>query len=394
MSTVKMVCDAPAGQSLETTRAEDAGQQTSDKDLRKDLYIPILDGIRGIAFLLVFVAHAGLSMIVPGGFGVTVFFFLSGYLITTLLRLEAMKTNAISLQDFYIRRAFRILPPMYVALAVAYAIGATGVLREAGNWFGLISVSAYFYNYANLLHANAILPTGSGVLWSLMVEEHFYLIFPFVYGIFIRKKLSVRNQVHILLACCFVALLWRLVLIFIFHTPSASTAFPRWTYSGSDARFDAILFGAILAIRNNSSFHDASPLLERRKGLFAAIGLIVILASFVIREPHFRETVRYSIQSMALYPIFYYCVSSSNAWPVRWILWKPLCYVGLISYSMYLFHYVVMSAGQDHFPHHMVIVAIVSFALSVMYAWLVRVWIELPSRRWKAYFQRRISAKA
>ena len=88
----------------------------------KEFYIPSLDGLRAVAFLLVFVAHSGLDNVVPGGFGVTVFFFLSGYLITTILRIEAQKTGTISLGKFYLRRAFRILPPLYVTLALGYAL--------------------------------------------------------------------------------------------------------------------------------------------------------------------------------------------------------------------------------------------------------------------------------
>jgi peptidoglycan/LPS O-acetylase OafA/YrhL len=82
--------------------------------------------MRAFAFLLVLVGHCGFSWI-PNGFGVTVFFFLSGYLITTLLRLEWLQTGLISVPSFYIRRAFRILPPFYVAviLAVVTASAAT-----------------------------------------------------------------------------------------------------------------------------------------------------------------------------------------------------------------------------------------------------------------------------
>src|SRR5689334_10066848 len=79
-------------------------------------YIPSLDGIRAAAVGLVFLAHAGLNERVPGNFGVTVFFFLSGFLITTLLRMEFDKTGRISLKAFYPRRTLRILPPMYLVL--------------------------------------------------------------------------------------------------------------------------------------------------------------------------------------------------------------------------------------------------------------------------------------
>ena len=96
-------------------RPIDSGERpTTQTREAPEMYIPSLDGIRAIAFLFVFIAHAGLDKIVPGGFGVTIFFFLSGYLITSILRLEASRTHKISLRKFYLRRAFRILPPMYI----------------------------------------------------------------------------------------------------------------------------------------------------------------------------------------------------------------------------------------------------------------------------------------
>jgi peptidoglycan/LPS O-acetylase OafA/YrhL len=92
------------------------------------LYIASLDGIRAAAVTLVFVSHAGLNDKVPGNFGVTAFFFLSGYLITTLLRLEHEQSGAISFRAFYLRRVLRIFPPFYLALAAATVLWLVGGL--------------------------------------------------------------------------------------------------------------------------------------------------------------------------------------------------------------------------------------------------------------------------
>jgi peptidoglycan/LPS O-acetylase OafA/YrhL len=388
MSTAVAIHETPSG-------AAGAGvshlSEVTRAPAHKELYIPVLDGVRAIAFLLVFVAHAGLYYLVPGGFGVTVFFFLSGYLITTLLRAEGERSETISLGKFYLRRAVRILPPMYLALGLAYAAGAAGLLPLRGNWLGLASVSAYFYNYADLLHMNVVLPSGTGVLWSLMVEEHFYFIFPCVFLLFIRNKVSVRKQVSILLAVCAAALVWRMVLVYHFHTTTISTVYPRWTYSASDARFDAILFGSILAIRNNFSLGDRSPRLQRNKGLFAIAGLAVILASFLIRDGGFRETTRYTLQSIALYPVFYYVVASAHAWQASWLTWKPLRFIGWISYSMYLSHYVILEILLGLYPKHWVIDAVATFALSLLYSWLVRIAVEIPSKNWRVRLERRLA---
>src|SRR6478735_7378950 len=93
-----------------------------------DFHIPSLDGLRAASFMVVFLSHAGLADYgIPGGFGVTVFFFLSGYLITTLLRLEHMNSGAVSLRDFYLRRVLRILPPFYAVLLLAIGLTALGL---------------------------------------------------------------------------------------------------------------------------------------------------------------------------------------------------------------------------------------------------------------------------
>jgi peptidoglycan/LPS O-acetylase OafA/YrhL len=345
----------------------------------KEFYIPSLDGIRACAFLLVFVAHAGLDKVVPGGFGVTIFFFLSGYLITSILRVEAEKTSSISLSKFYLRRAFRILPPLYVSLAVGYAFGAAGLLHEAGNWLGLIAASTYLFNYTDLLRLPTVLPAGIGLVWTLMVEEHFYLVFPLLYRGFVRRRVSPSRQTALLLGFCLAALVWRCCLVFVIGTPL--TTLPRWTYSASDARFDSILFGSILAIRNNAWFGDESPRLDKNKGWWAIAGLALITTCLLVREPHFRETLRYTLEGVALYPIFYYCVSSSHQWQVSWLEWKPIRWLGWISYSMYLFHYMCLQIGARWYPSHLVAVALVSFGITVVYAWAMRVGVEMPCRK-------------
>jgi len=96
------------------------------------LYIPSLDGIRACSVMVVFAAHAGLRGLIPGDFGVTVFFFLSGYLITTLLRMEHEQTGAISFRAFYLRRVLRIFPPFYLVLIVATLLTAVGALPAPG----------------------------------------------------------------------------------------------------------------------------------------------------------------------------------------------------------------------------------------------------------------------
>ncbi len=340
--------------------------------------VPCLDGLRACAFLLVFVAHAGADKIIPGGLGVTVFFFLSGYLITTLLRIEAHNSGSISLRRFYLRRSLRILPPMYITLALVYAWAHFGP-HHSGNALGLFSALAYFWNYADLLlGGRANLPTGIGLLWSLMIEEHFYLIFPFVYQALIRRGTPRARQGSVLITICAGVLLWRCYLVFFCGVPLSTL--PRWTYSATDTRFDSILWGCVLGVCMNPWFAEGPGWLKRRKGLFALGGLSLLVITLAWREPHVRETLRYTLQAIGLYPVFYYCVSSPKAIFTRWLTVAPLRWIGWTSYSMYLIHFTVLIELNRRFVGHPVACACLALGASLLYSTGMRQWVELPIR--------------
>jgi peptidoglycan/LPS O-acetylase OafA/YrhL len=161
-------------------------------------YIPGLDGIRACAVMMVLIAHIGFEHIIPGGFGVTVFFFISGFLITRLLLAELGETGRIDLPRFYIRRFLRLLPALYVMLIL------TGVLLIAmGDVPKLWETVAAFtwtmnYHYAVLAFTNELRVAPWEHLWSLAVEEHFYLIYPLVLVIF-RRNLPLALKVSALI---------------------------------------------------------------------------------------------------------------------------------------------------------------------------------------------------
>jgi peptidoglycan/LPS O-acetylase OafA/YrhL len=348
-------------------------------------YIPALDGLRALAFIIVFLGHAGLERYVPGGFGVTVFFFLSGYLITTLLRIESQKTGTISLKNFYIRRCRRILPPMYITLGLAYILGYVGFLETQGTLNGALAAVFYYANYLDLIYNKTFLPSGMGLVWSLMIEEHFYFIFPLIYLLFIKNAWTRRRQANTLLLLCGVALLWRCLLVTVFHVPilPGSAGSSGWTYIATDARFDAILWGCILAIADNPWLHDDSKesLLWKHRESLAVMGILLILFSFVWRNGFFRETLRYSTQSAALYPIFFYCISARSTWFVRLLDIKGLRRIGNLSYSMYLIHYMLLQSVGRYIHTGRVTIAAIAFVLSLAYASLMRILVEDPLRK-------------
>src|SRR5262245_16296069 len=157
------------------------------------LAIASLDGLRAVSFFMVFLAHAGAPGM-PGGFGVTVFFFLSGYLITTLIRVEMEETGKVSLRHFYLRRVLRILPPFYILLGSATLLAGLGFL-----WgdVAVAPVLAQAFHYSNIWivgHGWRGIAAGTGVLWSLAVEEHFYLGFPALFVVLHRFGIRAKKM--------------------------------------------------------------------------------------------------------------------------------------------------------------------------------------------------------
>ncbi|MGD0524840.1 MAG: acyltransferase [Polyangiaceae bacterium] len=337
------------------------------------MHIPSLDGLRAVSFLVVFGAHAGLADLVPGGFGVTVFFFLSGYLITTLMRMEWESTGTVNLKQFYLRRVFRILPPFYLTLALAMVAATTGMIPGGFSSSAVAAQSLFAANYWTIAHGYSGLPDGTGVYWSLAVEEHFYLFFPLVF-MGLRKWVTVPSrQAVVLYAACAAVLLWRLVLVYGLH------AAPDRTYLATDTRVDSILFGCALAVYRNPVMDRPSPLPTRwwKWGLLPAAGSL-LLFTFLYRGPAFRETLRYSLQGVALTPLFV----TATRFP-RWLVYRPLnarlaSFLGVLSYSLYLVHHVVLAAVQAHVALHPVAQAALALAIAIGLAWGIYHVVEKP----------------
>jgi peptidoglycan/LPS O-acetylase OafA/YrhL len=345
------------------------------------LYVPSLDGMRAIAFFFVFVAHAQPFKALPGGFGVTVFFFLSGYLITSLLRDEARKTGTISLKGFYLRRVLRIFPPCYLTVILVSTLAAAGILYNRESYASLVSAFLYFSNYWNILDWGN-LPAGLGVLWSLAVEEHYYLLFPLLYWWFIRRQMDRRHQAAVLIVLCLGALAWRCYRVLIWHS--------SWEdiYEGTDTRFDSILAGCVLAVVANSRLGDRVPWLARHAATLAWSGAMLIGACFVYRNAIFRDTVRYTLLEIGLMPIFFFVTLPRASFITRCMEWRGLRHMGQLSYSMYLIHHTLF----HHFSHYYrpsVLLAAGILLLTIAYAQAMRICVELPIQRMRNRWLRR-----
>lgn len=343
--------------------------------------IPSLDGLRAVSFGLVFVGHAGLNHIIPTTFGVTVFFFLSGYLITTLMRLEHEKTGSVSLKNFYLRRALRILPPFYLVFGLALVGWWIGILPRPGELASIPAVLLHYANYYIVAYDHHGFLMGTGIYWSLAVEEHFYLLFPLLFLILMRFVETPWARLLSLLGLCLMLLLWRCVLVFFFNATFLRTGV------ASDTRFDSLLFGCALALYENPAM-DSSAIAERVwKYVLFPLGLIGLLISFAVRDEVFRETFRYTLQGVSLLPIFVCAVRYPGWLPIRPLNIRWVAFTGTISYSLYLLHLVVLSVMQVNVPAlSPLMLGITSLVITFALASLMYVLIERPFARLRQQF--------
>lgn len=354
-----------------------AGTSNTTSIASSTLHIPSLDGIRGVAALLVFGSHCDLEDVIPGGLGVTIFFFLSGFLITTLLRAEYESSGTISLRRFYLRRIYRILPPMYIVLCLLLTPAIRGPTHSQLTTLGLLAQFAQLTNYYVIAYGAHSIVHGTAVMWSLAVEEHFYLLFPLGLSLAFGKW-SHRQIAAGLVCVCALALLWRCAAF------GALGLSDYYTYTATECRIDSLLFGCILALWANP-VRDPQALPEARVPWVLIAAIAVIAFSLLQRNPFFRATLRYTVQGLALMPIFYCAVRFPRWACFRWLSAKPLAWMGLISYSFYLIHVKALAIASRYIQHQRLLWALLGFSVSVLFAtlmyWLIERHLAVMRRR-------------
>lgn len=330
-------------------------------------YIPGLDGLRAIAVLIVLVAHFGLSHIVPGGFGVTVFFFISGFLITRLLIAEAETKGCVGLKDFYVRRAIRLFPALlgmtFVTTAIHMGLGLGG---PVGTEFA--AANLYFTNYYQIAAQTAgAAPYMSWTpLWSLAVEEHFYLLFP---ALLILTGLNWRRLTTVLFALILIVPIWRLAVSLIW--PGTAEIY---TYMATDARIDSIAYGCLFTLALHQ-LRDPARLRMLIGWRPFALAILALLATFLIRDDMFRQVLRYSVQGLAIGVIIlnlYFGRLFQWAFPILEL--APLRWVGRVSYGLYLWHFPVLDLVERlalSAPLTIIVALVLSFAITALsfYLW-------------------------
>lgn len=296
-------------------------------------YIPSLDGLRALSVLTVVFAHHINKNWFPGGLGVYVFFVISGYLITRLLFLEKKSDGYINIPAFYFKRVVRLYPA--ILFYTIFVIISYYFLNIDIDWIQPLSSIFYFanylYAYREIHHlSSSVMPFG--IFWSLSVEEHFYLIFPFVF-IFSRAKPLVL--VGFSLFVCVASLIWR-VYFASFNPEFLGT---EVIYMRTDFRADAIAYGVMLAAICESSWNKIA--IKFIGNIITwSFALAFIILSLLFRDSFFRETLRYSIQGVAIMVLICGILYQSRLRYIQIFLnASPLVFIGRLSYSIYVWHY-------------------------------------------------------
>ena len=292
-------------------------------------YEPSLDGVRAIAVLLVMVGHLGL--VYAGGLGVDTFFVLSGYLITAILVSEFSATGQISLKKFYARRALRILPAvilLLLALNIFVTISQPSDQAATLRWD---SLGALFY-VANWLRAFGRDLGILGHLWSLSIEEQFYLLWPVTLGFLLSRKLSMNQMILV------VALAVILVNLDRFYLYHGSRSFNR-IYNGLDTRADALLIGCALGL---SGFDLFSRRIVGLLGLIGAAFVACVLFRGYPVPTDFQVPFGLTIGGtlFALGVVFALAAILANRESIfaKALRVPPLAWTGRLSYGLYLWH--------------------------------------------------------
>ncbi len=339
-----------------------------------------------MAILLVVAAHAGLERLVPGAFGVTLFFFISGYLITRQLLASLARDGRIGLANFYTRRVLRLAPAgaVYIALS-GLAYTEAGGHISAPAWLAAMFYGANFYDlwigYRSTLEG---VRHPFNILWSLAIEEHFYALWPIVLGLIWRW----RSATLLVLVLCLAVLAWRITL-FDHCTWHFSTLCgrvqpnPAWRYNrlyqGTDTRIDSIAWGALLAMLERS--RPAWSALAAR-ALWPA-GLVLLAAGFVATAGDFgHQALRTTLQGSALLLLFPALLGRESL--ARRLLCRPVAlWIGRLSYSLYLWHWGAFAVADTLLPGARWQWLAVALPLAGLLAIASYTLVEQPMLRWR-----------
>ncbi|HWC37103.1 MAG TPA: acyltransferase family protein [Acidimicrobiales bacterium] len=315
-------------------------------------YMPGLDGLRAIAVFAVVAYHLGLSWAPAGLLGVGVFFTLSGYLITDLLLAQWDGAGRLALGNFWVRRARRLLPALFVMLAIVVvwvallhqselgslwgAVGAA--VLYVSNWFDVFQHFSYFARFGP--------PSPLGHLWSLAIEEQFYLVWPWLLWLGLRYVRERRSAItgHARLAGITLAAAGISALAMaVFYQPGVD---PTRVYDGTDTRAFALLFGAALAMvwPSRRLIAHVTPIARRLLDGIGVAGLVIIALLIVLTTQYSPFLYRGGIVLLSIATMMTISALVHPATRLGRALGRePLRWLGVRSYAIYLWQFPVIT---------------------------------------------------
>lgn len=349
-------------------------------------YMPGVDGLRALAVSAVVIYHLGAGWL-PGGYlGVDVFLVISGFLITSLLLAEHRAKGRLDLRRFWLRRARRLLPAVLVMIAVVLVVmlvlHAGEVARLRGqvlaslgyvvNWHFIFADVPYFEQFGR--------PSVFLHLWSLAIEEQFYLVWPLVLAVVLGAAAWRRG---LLLAIVAAAAVGSTVLAWVLWEPYTD---PSRIYYGTDTRAVALLAGVALAllpeaVRNAGSARPATRWSVQAVG---AVGLAGVLVAMFTLGDLDERLYRGGFALVAVAAAALIAAAADTASPVgRAFAWAPLVWLGLRSYSIYLWHWPVIALTRPHDDVPFDGPALVALRVALMLALAAASYrlVEVPFRR-------------
>jgi peptidoglycan/LPS O-acetylase OafA/YrhL len=319
-----------------------------------DRSIPSLDGLRAVSVACVILGHSqskaldALVLLEPfrhGETGVSIFFVISGFLITHLLLRERDKTGRISLRDFYIRRTLRIFPPCYAFIGVVALLTAMKIYAVSGGAF--LNAITYTWNFNN--HDNLWI---FGHMWSLGLEEQFYLLWPAFVAHFSRRT-SMRV----------VAILFCLAPICRVAAALAIPTVQKRIHLSLPLLPDYFLVGCFIALASGSPLYVKAVRAVSKPAVVVSAAACLFLAAPYLnsRSPIYRPVVGYTAEALCIGIVLMFVVGRPQTWVGRFLNAGAVRHIGVISYSLYLWQQMFSgpyTAAVGSFPASVLAIAI------------------------------------
>ncbi|HVS38719.1 MAG TPA: acyltransferase [Gemmataceae bacterium] len=303
-------------------------------------YRPELDGLRGLAVLAVMAYHCELRRFLPGGFlGVDVFFVLSGFLITALLLREHQQTGRIHLPRFYLRRARRLFPALFLMLAVCWiwAVVRTKPARAAVIHRAALLTACHVANAASWWS----LPMDClGHAWSLSLEEQFYLVWPILLAVLLRCGVR-RRRIALLAALGLSASALVRAGLWFSPWPAGAAAAATSLMARADALLAGCLVGLLVAAGRRTSSPRSRRMLQTAAGVSVAV--LLLFGMLANQQAAFLYLGGFTVVAAAA-AVVTAALAAAPPWPLsRLLSAPPLVGIGRISYGLYLWHFPLLS---------------------------------------------------